>query len=66
MARKTTRKKAPTPFNVALVGQAGRLGYEALLFVASLRARSPGFAGRVLVAEPQPGPLWARDPRMSG
>ncbi|APX11876.1 hypothetical protein [Tateyamaria omphalii] len=61
-----TQTHAPPPFNVALVGQAGRLGYEAVLFVASLRAKSPDFAGRVLVAEPQPGALWSRDPRMSG
>ncbi|MEM8655812.1 MAG: hypothetical protein AAGF36_13805 [Pseudomonadota bacterium] len=54
----------PTPFNVALVGQAGRLGYEAVLFTASLRAKSPGFTGRILVAEPQPGPAWPRDPQM--
>ncbi len=49
-------------FNVVIVGQSGRLQYEALLFVTSLRASSPGFAGRVFVAEPQPGPLWERDP----
>ncbi len=63
MARKPA-KAAAKPFNVALVGQAGRLGYEALLFVASLRAKSPKFNGRVLVAEPQPGPLWSKDPRI--
>ncbi|MEO9685533.1 MAG: hypothetical protein ABJF86_12735 [Tateyamaria sp.] len=53
-----------TPFNLALVGQSGRLGYEALLFVASLRANSPKFNGRVLICEPQPGPLWPKDPRI--
>ena len=52
------------PFNVAIVGQRGRLGYEALLFVASLRAMSPDFDGGLFVAEPQPGPLWPQDPRM--
>ena len=56
----------PTPdFNVALVAQHGRLTYEALLFVASLRHCSPDFAGRVLIAEPQPGDLWPKDPRIS-
>ncbi len=65
MARKPKTSAQPT-FNIALVGQSGRLGYEALLFVASLRAKSPNFAGRVLVAEPQPGPLWPKDPRMTG
>lgn len=63
MAQKP-RTKVGQPFNVALVGQAGRLGYEALLFVASLRAKSPDFKGRVLIAEPQPGPLWPKDPRI--
>lgn len=65
MARKT-KTTAPSPFNIALVGQSGRLGYEAVLFIASLRAKSPGFDGRILVAEPQPGPLWSKDPRMTG
>lgn len=51
-------------FNVFVIGQAGRLQYEALLFAASLRAFSPGFKGRLIVAEPQPGPLWPRDPRI--
>ncbi|MBF9034459.1 hypothetical protein HKCCE2091_09420 [Rhodobacterales bacterium HKCCE2091] len=51
-------------FNVMIVGQKGRLQYEAALFAASLRAFSPGFTGRLFVAEPQPGPLWPRDPRM--
>lgn len=52
-------------FNVAIVAQQGRLGFEALLFVASLRAACPDFRGRVLIAEPQPGPLWQKDPRIS-
>ena len=58
------RKKSSQPFNVLVIGQSGRLQYEAVLFVASLRASSPGFAGKVIVAEPQPGPLWPNDPRM--
>jgi hypothetical protein len=52
-------------FNIMIVGQAGRLQFEALLFAASLRAASPGFRGRLIVAEPQPGPLWQDDPRMA-
>ncbi|NSY39286.1 hypothetical protein [Leisingera sp. ANG59] len=52
---------ANAPFNVMIVGQAGRLQYEALLFAASLRRCSPGFTGRLLVAVPQPGPLWDKD-----
>jgi hypothetical protein len=48
-----------------IVGQAGRLQYEALLFAASLRYSDPGFSGRLVVAEPQPGGAWPNDPRMS-
>lgn len=51
-------------FDIVIVGQAGRLAAEAALFAASLRAADPGFAGRLLVAEPQPGPLWPADPRI--
>jgi len=54
------------PFNVVIVGQGGRLQFEALLFCASLRAMSPEFEGRLIVAEPQPGDLWDNDPRMRG
>lgn len=51
-------------FNVAVVGQKGRLTYEAVLFAASLRHCDPDFDGRLLVLEPQPGRLWPDDPRM--
>jgi hypothetical protein len=54
-----------TSFNIMIVGQGGRLEYEALLFAASLRQSMPDFAGTFYVAEPQPGPLWDHDPRMS-
>ncbi|KPN62043.1 hypothetical protein AKJ29_04400 [Aliiroseovarius crassostreae] len=47
-----------------IVGQSGRLSYEALLFVASLRQSDPEFSGRVFVAEPQPGDAWSDDPRI--
>ncbi len=56
--------KKPPVFNIIAVAQAGRLGYEALLLLASLRATNPDFAGRVLLAEPLPGKLWPRDPRI--
>ncbi len=57
--------KRRSSFNIMIVGQGGRLEYEALLFAASLRRFSPGFDGTLFVAEPQPGPLWKGDPRMS-
>jgi hypothetical protein len=52
------------PYNIMIVGQSGRLQYEALVFAASLRAASSGFSGRLIVAEPAAGPLWTEDPRM--
>jgi hypothetical protein len=54
------------PFNIMIVGQGGRLQYEAILFAASLRRMSPDFTGNLFVAEPQPGPLWQSDPRIRG
>ncbi|MEM1341230.1 MAG: hypothetical protein AAGF68_02860 [Pseudomonadota bacterium] len=55
---------ARADFTIALVAQAGRLQYEAALFAASLRHFSPGFRGRLIILEPQPGPLWPSDPRI--
>ena len=65
----TAAEMAHTPapkgaFNIVAIGQKGRLQYEALLMVASLRLTNPGFAGQVLIAEPQPSPLWTTGPRM--
>ncbi|TRD16666.1 hypothetical protein [Palleronia caenipelagi] len=56
-------KTAPE-FDIVLIGQKGRVGYEAGLFVASLRQSDPDFAGRVIILEPQEGGAWAEDPRM--
>jgi hypothetical protein len=52
-------------FNIVAVVQAGRLSYEAVLLAASLRARAPSFTGKLYLAEPQPGPLWKGDPRVT-
>jgi hypothetical protein len=57
--------KSPQSFNILIIGQAGRLQYEALLFAASLRHSAPDFPGRLFVAMPQPGPLWPDDPRIT-
>lgn len=68
MARrsKTRSGTGPTPpFNILIVGQAGRLEYEAVVFAASFRHFNPDFPGRLFVAEPQPGPRWSRDPRIA-
>ncbi len=58
--------KQTHPYNIVVVGQGGRLQYEAIIFAASLRRFSPDFQGRLIVAEPQPGPNWENDPRIRG
>ena len=63
MAKTETKTK---PFNIMIIGQGGRLQYEAIIFAASLRALSPGFTGRLIIAEPQPGPRWDSDPTIHG
>ncbi|NRB03732.1 MAG: hypothetical protein HRU30_10765 [Rhodobacteraceae bacterium] len=65
MARRKPKSVKSDAFNIAIVGQAGRLGYEALLFAASLRANAPDFKGQLYVMEPQPGPKWSHDPRIA-
>jgi len=61
----TTISATRQAFNIVAVVQSGRLQYEAVLLAASLRASDPGFSGRLYLAEPQPGPLWPDDPRVS-
>ncbi|ADO41980.1 hypothetical protein [Ketogulonicigenium vulgare] len=56
---------AKSAFNILIVAQAGRLQYEALLFAAALRQNTPNFAGRLIVAEPQPSAHWDHDPRIA-
>lgn len=57
---------ASTPFNILAIGQSGRLEREAVLLASSLRHSAAGFAGRLIVAEPQPSGAWeTRDVRMS-
>ena len=51
--------------NVFCIAQAGRLGFEAVLFLASFRAANPDFKGRLFVGEPQPGPRWSGDTRLA-
>ncbi|MEO1238361.1 MAG: hypothetical protein AAFW64_01630 [Pseudomonadota bacterium] len=54
-----------TPVNILIVGAAGRLTYEAVLFAASLRHSDPEFGGRLIVADPSPGPLWPKPCNMN-
>ncbi len=52
-------------FNIMAIGQSGRLESEAILLASSLRLHDPDFPGTLFIAEPQPGPLWPDDPRMT-
>lgn len=45
--------------NLLIVVQAGRLEFQAIILAASLRHAAPGFAGRLIVAEPQPEGAWS-------
>lgn len=60
----TEQSQPATPFNVVVVGQQGRLMYEALLFAASLRHFDPGFQGKLFIAEPAFGGAWDKDMRI--
>ncbi|MDJ0821883.1 MAG: hypothetical protein QNJ09_08765 [Paracoccaceae bacterium] len=60
-----TRTAKPQNVNILIVGQAGRLQYEAVIFAASLQAHTTGPRFRLFVAEPQPGPLWPTNPRIT-
>ena len=51
--------------NILCVAQQGRLQYEALAFLASFRKFHQDETYTVYIAEPQPGPLWPEDPRIS-
>lgn len=59
MARRSAQ---PETVNVLIVGQMGRLAYEALLFALSLRRNTTGDRFKLFVAEPRPGPKWNSDP----
>ncbi|WP_376874216.1 hypothetical protein [Albirhodobacter sp. R86504] len=60
---KTTAARQQKPdqstplFNVVCVAQAGRLAYEAVIFVRSFRATNPDFKGKLIVATPT-GARW--------
>jgi len=54
----------PNQFNIAAIVQGGRLQYEAIIFAATLRQSNPDLQARLILLEPQPGPLWRDDPRV--
>ncbi len=52
-------------FNILIVAQAGRLSFEAAIFMASLREKSPKFAGTVYIAMPRKNDLWWDNPEIA-
>ena len=52
-------------FNILIIGQSGRLQYEAVMFLASLRQPAPDYIGQVFVAEPQHTERWNRNPTIT-
>ena len=52
-------------FNILIIGQSGRLQYEAVMFLASLRQPAPDYIGQVFVAEPQYTERWNRNPTIT-
>lgn len=59
----TQNMAATGPVNIVIVAQSGRLQYEAILFAASLKnSGTSSRQFRLIVAEPQAGPLWPGDP----
>ncbi len=56
------RSAPPETVNIMIVGQMGRLAYEALLFTLSLRQSTKDPRFKLFVAEPRSGPKWTTDP----
>ncbi len=64
-ARNLSENRNGQRMNILIVGGAGRLTYEAVLFAASLRHSDPMFQGQLFVADPAPGPLWPKAQSMN-
>ena len=52
-------------FNILIMGQSGRLQYEAIMFLASLRQSAPDYKGQVFVAVPQHTERWNSNPTIT-
>ncbi|MFC0201439.1 hypothetical protein [Paracoccus rhizosphaerae] len=53
-----SQRSNPQP-NLLIVAQAGRLQFEAVIFLASLRAAAPDWTAPVIIAEPLPEGAWS-------
>ena len=52
-------------FNILIIGQSGRLQYEAIMFLASLRQSAPDYKGQVFVAVQQHTERWNSNPTIT-
>ena len=52
-------------FNILIIGQSGRLQYEAIMFLASLRQSAPNYKGQAFVAVPQNTERWNSNPTIT-
>jgi len=52
-------------FNILIIGESGRLQYEAIMFLASLRQSAPDYEGQVFVAVPQHTERWNSNPTIT-
>ena len=52
-------------FNILIIGQSGRLQYEAIMFLASLRQSSPDYKGQAFVAVPHHTERWNSNPTIT-
>lgn len=50
--------------DILIIGQEGRLAYEAALLATTLRHASPDWSGTLYIAQPEPGDRWPEDPRI--
>lgn len=55
-------QKKQNKFNVFIIGQHGRLSYEAALFAASFRHFNPNFPGKLYLGQPQFTHRWQKNP----
>jgi len=52
-------------FNILIMGQSGRLQYEAIMFLASFCQSVPDYKGQVFVAVPQHTERWNSNPTIT-
>ena len=52
-------------FNILIIGQSGRLHFEAIMFLASFHQSAPDYKSQVFVAVPQHTERWNSNPTIT-